>query len=355
MWAGLFHLLFGNALIGIFEGLLLARLFRVRRVRAILAMCLANYASMAIGVWGLGLKHVGFRSILDWDVSILNAKGVLLIALGICILLSAAFEWPFCYFALRGRPRRLRDSVAGALAVQLASYAVLVPLYFMVSPVSVLTRLSVAPASQIAVGTTAAVYYIGRDDGDVHRVGLDGANERKIAQAGIHDRHANLYLAPAPEEAALDLGIRWGPAAAEARIVAAAALPADARVGIEPMDQDSAGDGWYEFQRAVDLQPTSAPHWKVSTGGWAAEGLHATHDSTHQNVHVALETPFLSWFSTNASVLPGDLVVYQLGDQIVLLDLTARRIALLARGRSPLVVLHPAGPGESIGTEPGGQ
>jgi len=350
MWAGMFHLLFGNALIGIFEGLLLARLFRVQHAHAILSMCLANYASMAIGVLGLGLKHVGFSSTLDWDVTILNAKGVLLIALVICILLSAAFEWPFCYFALRGRSHRVRDSVAGSLVVQLASYAILVPLYLVVSPVNVLTSLSVVSPSTIATSTSADVYFIGRDDGDLHRVSLDGTDAARVAQAGLHDRFAQLFLARSRSADTYDLGIRWGPEPCEERIVAGDILPANARIGDAAGDRNTPRDGWLAFGRAVNLQDADQPQWEVNAGAWAAEGLHATQAATHRDVHVALETPFLAWYSRCPSVLPNDLVVYQLDDQIVLLDLNTRRIALLARGRSPLVVLRTPAPEGPTGT-----
>ena len=43
---------------------------------------------------------------------------------------------------------------------------------------------------------------------------------------------------------------------------------------------------------------------------------------------------------TRIEVLPGDLVVYQLGEQIVVLDLNHRQLGLLALGRSPVVALR---------------
>jgi hypothetical protein len=38
-------------------------------------------------------------------------------------------------------------------------------------------------------------------------------------------------------------------------------------------------------------------------------------------------------------MLPGDQVVYQLGDQIVLLDLNQRKLGLITLGRGPLAAL----------------
>ena len=49
MWAGMLHLVFGNALIGLGEGLLLAWLCSVPKGKSVLVMILANYASAWIG------------------------------------------------------------------------------------------------------------------------------------------------------------------------------------------------------------------------------------------------------------------------------------------------------------------
>lgn len=49
--------------------------------------------------------------------------------------------------------------------------------------------------------------------------------------------------------------------------------------------------------------------------------------------------PFLAWIARNATILPSDQVVYQLGNQIVILDLSTRKLAFLALGQGPVVGL----------------
>jgi hypothetical protein len=49
MWAGMIHLVIGNALVGLLEGLLLGWWFRVPRAKAIGAMIVANYTSAWLG------------------------------------------------------------------------------------------------------------------------------------------------------------------------------------------------------------------------------------------------------------------------------------------------------------------
>ena len=58
MWAGMLHLFIGNAFIGLLEGILLIKLFKAPKMKAVGLMILANYFSAWIG--GLFL-HGPFR------------------------------------------------------------------------------------------------------------------------------------------------------------------------------------------------------------------------------------------------------------------------------------------------------
>ncbi|HOS43938.1 MAG TPA: hypothetical protein PK794_09630, partial [Armatimonadota bacterium] len=50
MWAGMGHLFFGNALVGLFEAFIIARLYGIRYHHAAPWLVLANYLSMAAGM-----------------------------------------------------------------------------------------------------------------------------------------------------------------------------------------------------------------------------------------------------------------------------------------------------------------
>src|SRR6478672_6937275 len=63
MWATMGHLFLGNALIGLLEGLLLGRLFKVPVRSAILTMIAANYLSAWVGM--IGLMEVGSKLPID--------------------------------------------------------------------------------------------------------------------------------------------------------------------------------------------------------------------------------------------------------------------------------------------------
>ncbi|MFT5906715.1 MAG: hypothetical protein ACI9E1_002327 [Cryomorphaceae bacterium] len=58
-----------------------------------------------------------------------------------------------------------------------------------------------------------------------------------------------------------------------------------------------------------------------------------------QIVSLSLRTPFATWYTNNAIHLAADFMVFQLGhDQICILHPESNRIALIARGKGPVVV-----------------
>ena len=58
MWAGTLHLVFGNIIIGVVEGIILARIFKLEKKKLIGLLILANYFSAWIGGFFLRIAIV---------------------------------------------------------------------------------------------------------------------------------------------------------------------------------------------------------------------------------------------------------------------------------------------------------
>lgn len=99
MWAGMLHLVFGNALIGLGEGLLIALVFKRPRARCIGLMIAANYLSAWLGGWAL---VGGIATKLDWHLY--NAWRLFWIFVVTTYLMTIFLELPFvalCFFDKR--------------------------------------------------------------------------------------------------------------------------------------------------------------------------------------------------------------------------------------------------------------
>jgi hypothetical protein len=72
-----------------------------------------------------------------------------------------------------------------------------------------------------------------------------------------------------------------------------------------------------------------------------AHALFAENTQTGAEIRIAYDMSFLwYWFSRKATILLGEIVVYQLEDQIVAPDLEKKKMGLVTRGLGPIVVLE---------------
>ncbi|MGB5896599.1 MAG: hypothetical protein WBG66_00245 [Geitlerinemataceae cyanobacterium] len=72
---------------------------------------------------------------------------------------------------------------------------------------------------------------------------------------------------------------------------------------------------------------------------WAAGGIMGDNKTENSYFNFGLETPFAWWYVRHATHLEEDFVVFQLGEDLLyILQPQEKRIALIARDRSPIVV-----------------
>jgi hypothetical protein len=284
MLAGAFHLLLGNAAIGLIEAAILAWFLRARFWKAALVMVIGNYVAW----WSCGalLPSIERLTALFLDPNpLLNIGAVIKSTIVAAFIASLIIEAPFSYLAAcirwtrreERKPTLLRFAFTH-IAAQSATYALLVLWYSSASETSLL-RVPVQP--------------------DILRRLPNGS-------VRFTDTSGNLARIP----------LRGGPA--------------------ELLGAIASITSRYELRSARTLDPDS--DWTVHTTDWAT-ALVAEHKNGSR-LYVALETPLVTWSASNATVLPGGYVVYQLGEQIVVLDVNGPAIAPLTMGTEPYVVLE---------------
>ena len=114
-------------------------------------------------------------------------------------VLSIVLEWPFCAWAMRGeRDARAthpwRRSFGVSTVTQTASYALLVPFYLLVSPISIHTAAQIQRSLSSVKRPLATVYYLNPDDGDVWHIETNGTGKRRVLGAHVHDPRARLSV-----------------------------------------------------------------------------------------------------------------------------------------------------------------
>ncbi len=344
MWASAFHLFIGNALIGIFEGMLLARIFGFKRLHAILLMIPANYLSCFAGY--------SMSDVIPWLTQQLFSSGpplyempkmlgVLTVAAYFC---TVVIEWPFCIFLTRRTPRPLVTAWKASFLAQSISYAALVLGYCSCSNLSMLTVPDTQHDLAFVKDPWAVVYFINPDDGAVWRTRLNGSHREKILESHLTDRNARLFVKQQQPNAPFDLWAIEDSKRTSCLLLKAVSIHAAPRAWEEPDNEPDTWmnfGGWNSRSDRYDLRDKSMRAWTCQAGFWAAEGLSIEHDEKRM-YRLALEIPFtgpFSWACRNTVILPEDQAVFQVADQILVLDLPSRKLGFLTMGRGPVVVL----------------
>jgi hypothetical protein len=329
IWAAAFHLVVGNALIGLLEGWLLIRLYGLRATRTVPIVIVGNYFSMFIGQWSVAW-------VASWSehVTILNVQGFLFLTALAFFVATVVLELPFVLAALWKNDRWIRRSVNGSLVAQTASYGVLFAYYWNVSAVSMLTQANIQRDIGFAAEPSHSIFFVGSADRHLYEVALDGSEPRRVGELGRATEFARLFLRQSRDGEALDLCLADRDANVQTLVVRVAVdLPTESS---SPHGNEQ--DSWWEFGAALDLRPSDELATEVETGFWPVEGIVVRQGSAGVPLRLALETPFVAWYARCATALPGNQVIFQLNDQIVLFDIESRKLGLVARGYGPLVI-----------------
>ena len=346
MWATMLHLVIGNAIIGVLEGLLVARILKCRRRTAIGAMIAANYISAWVG--GLGLM---FAFQLLPPVALGYAMFVPVAGIAATYIATVFLEWPFVWSCIdKAVENRKKRALWISALVQALSYAlIVVPWFSLASDNSLITETEIEDSTDFVENKEAQVYFISEDDGDVYRLKLGGGQPERFAALGSTGDRDRLAFQETEAGDCCDLVAvieRVYPAPARTVLLEEAFSPRAALTRQSEDDQRFGRKGIpLDYGRAIELRPEPEREWAVWASFMSMQGLLFFNEKTEKRHRLTVNSPFQSWLFRTATVLPGDEIVFQVASQICVYSRRTNKLALVTRGRGPLVVLPPAAPG----------
>lgn len=335
MWASMAHLVFGNAIIGLVEGLLLSRIFKCPDRKSVFLSIVANYVSAWAGLF-LVAGYLG-----SWpDITIDNVLFWFVVFTGVAFVFTLMIEFPFVWLLLRSQEHALRRALIATLAVNGISYVFLFGWYWMASGTSMMTRLKVVTAHEMNPPEPYTLYYLSADGNRILSMDLDRPDSgQPISDVSAHGRNDRLFARPRGESR-FDLYIRSEPKdggeGKESLVIQSFSEHAPVEWRIAKGHAEEAAGSWSNFGPVSSL--AQASNWEFVAGFWAVGGIMGKNTKDGRSVRFSLETPFAAWPVRNATQLSGDYVVFQLGvDQICIMHPESRKIALITRGKGPIV------------------
>jgi hypothetical protein len=343
MWAGMLHLLVGNFIIGLVEAFVVSRRFVVSKDRLYSLSILGNYLSMIAGfaVLEWAGNHAG--DLILGPQPLYHGVRLLVVLVGAAYLMSVIIEWPFFHFGLQKETRTARTSFRASVLAQTVSYVLLILFYMLPSGFSLYTQARLTHSLDFVNRKDAIVYFISPNLNGVYRLRLDGNSPERVVGLKPSNSNTRLFVRRSQNGQSWDLWVLDAPDYGHSTNKDERLLRKNfaAHTALDWHAVTGYGEEvtWFNFGVAADLRSSPQTNWMVSTGFWPVDGLSAINEQTRESMHLCVEMPFLGWIARNATILPGDQVVYQLGNQIVILDLSTRKLAFLALGQGPVVGL----------------
>ncbi|AQT67655.1 hypothetical protein STSP2_00803 [Anaerohalosphaera lusitana] len=352
MWSSFLHLFFGNLFLGIFEGLLLVHFFKTKKNLAVILMILANYLSAWAGVF------IIYDLIPTQSLGLSQVWPYFWKMVALTYILTLLLEYPFVALSFWRKPRWLPRSLKGTLIVQTISHFIIFGWYSLTSTANLYTDNQIVDLSEMSLPQHVTMYYISSDDGDVYSRSLtaDAAPSKTfdLNSKGYGDylfvRHSenndgtyDLYACITSDKDYRD---------SETILIAESFTKTAA-----PTERDLEHDleeyrtrYWFSPTDVPKLGPAQSSPWKFKTSIWSLMGLTAKNTKTEQSERVAFTTPFGGWLPKNATHLPTDKALFQLGiypfnlkylrgDQICIYDPNKKQLAKITHGKGPIAII----------------
>ncbi|MBN2560094.1 MAG: hypothetical protein JXQ75_04115 [Phycisphaerae bacterium] len=328
VWASGFYMFLGNAILGLLEGWLLAKVFKLKRGRCIGLLILANYFSAWLGMFIVDALRA------SQTVDIYNAQRVTLILVFVTYMLTLLFEWPFVAFCFRQAPHWFSRSIKASLLIQTVSYLLLFGGFWLVSDMSLYTHFSIVSPEDVSLPRGVSVYFISEGDGHVYRRSDRGERELVFELASTDTMD---FLKLQESKTSPDL---WDLVAVlDRRRSDDKTIVIVANVMTSPPESAWMTQQYWGWGSAPQIGTAANSTWRFSWGHWPTVGLYGSEKETGKDMRVSYGTPVMSWPVWRAIHLPENKVLFQLGDdQLCLFDVSTKCIGLWDRGHGPVAV-----------------
>lgn len=339
-----FQLILFNPILALISGIMIMWRFKTPwRGYAIPIMLAASYLAQFAGLGCAVFISAAVDRLIFSDLA--HARLYLWGSMALVGLALAFVMWLGCVAILWKSEHRWRRACQAFLIGPALPLAVVIGFYVSESNTPILSKTHFEKSLAFSKSPRALVYYISLEDGAVWRRRLDGSPAEKMT--GPRRK-------PDPNKEQEWLGV-WTDGPGKGKNIwclepykdHAELVLRDPTIPIQPNVKEvtvrtmleHAKEGSEVYPQPGDLRPENQHHFLLRRE--SIGGLYLSNEDrpSEKATFLNISTPFLEW-ETWGIFLPGDQLVAQFGNLIILLDVNTWQMSLIAQGRGPAVVLE---------------
>jgi hypothetical protein len=252
-------------------------------------------------------------------------------------LIAACFSLPFLYICMKDKRWRIVKAVAATLMIQCVSYGVLLKIS---STSHFLDVAELVAIEEIELPAEYELYYFDAQDNNLYRKDFTKGNKELVKEfAENKDLQLKVFYYSKAEQYDLYASqSEFDDLIQEGELILS---DFSKRTSFEDADELDelryAPHSAYTNFRVADLEPSGKGYYSLLKEYQFTWNQNQTLDTMGGKRRFSFASPFFYWEMQNPTQIPGDLLVFQLLDEIYVYDPYKNQFALLAEGTSPKV------------------
>ncbi|WP_372936512.1 hypothetical protein [Mariniphaga sediminis] len=316
MWVQIYHLIFGNLVLGLIEGVLLRFMFKADLKRASIMMILSNYTSWIIGTILISLLQ---NTLIDKTFDLEYVYPAWIVSLILLYFLTVFVETGFIFWIFK-KTVKFSRTILFSLAINTLTYIIMIAFYLLSSGFNVFTDLEI-DQSILSNRTEKHVFYLlNRSDKTVSKYSLDSQLISNHAEFKSDNKYPVLKL----EADSIDKKVRLVVDLRDSNTITLDT--AFCQLNDTTYYGDFTGNYW--LNAMTDFRLPEDRTWTAHGGDWAIQGLRIRENNELIDKY-AFEVPWMYWGVSDVSILNNHELIFNLNGRVVLLDIEAKKIAFL--------------------------
>lgn len=316
MWVQMIHLVFGNLVLGIIEGLILKFAFKTKLPRAVVLMILANYVS-----WIIGTVLISYfqNTLINKTFELEYVYKAWIVSIILLYFVTVLIEAPFIFWIYR-REVNFKKSLTNSFLINVLTYTGMIAIYLHSSGFNIFTDIKI-DQSLLDNRNEKHIFYILSSDSKVYSYRLADKKMELLIPITSEYKYPRFELNYANDSLTINLGI-------EQNNTQKQIIDSNFCSVTDSIYYGNFNYSWW--QPTSDFRDINDRTWDAYAGDWAIQGLRIRKEGEIKEKY-AFEVPWMMWSISEIAIINNHELIFKINGRIVLLDIEKKEMAFICR------------------------